>query len=272
MQENTSLRTDSLVGTEQFNELQKQALDKLIRLAINQKTTTYREFAESLGLPTQGNALGAAITPVLTAIARWCIERSMPPLTVLVVRSSGPEKSLPGKGFWLEYGYPENITLHERRTLTQGFTNDVYLFFSAYAEKQYTGRRVSQSDWKISDLGNGELEAYNNELNQRVILSVTGVKVFSTKWREHFAKGMRVVQNTGGAVMEVVDVVIVANEVQTVLVADPMDPDNKTIEFRPEDLTIIKRHKRQPKRNECKLITTSIAVDRRGPIVPESEA
>lgn len=88
-------------------KLAQKALTILIRLAIQKRTTNYSKLATDLGLPDSGNALGQAIGPVLGDVYQWCEKRGFPPLTALVVRKSGADEGLPGKGFWDLYGLEE---------------------------------------------------------------------------------------------------------------------------------------------------------------------
>lgn len=88
-------------------KLAQKALAILIRLAIQKRTTNYSKLAIDLSLPDSGNALGQAIGPVLGDVYQWCEKRGLPPLTALVVRKSGADEGLPGKGFWGLYGLEE---------------------------------------------------------------------------------------------------------------------------------------------------------------------
>lgn len=72
----------------------------LVHCAASGHTTTYEEVALAVGLPSSGNALGAALSPILCHIFEWCEENRMPHLTSIVVRKSGADQGLPGVGFW----------------------------------------------------------------------------------------------------------------------------------------------------------------------------
>lgn len=81
----------------------KQIYRFLVQKAQNKQTTYYEEIAvkfQHLGLHTSGSALGACLSPILDDIFKWCKNRGQPPLTSLVVRKSGADEGLPGKGFW----------------------------------------------------------------------------------------------------------------------------------------------------------------------------
>jgi hypothetical protein len=75
--------------------LQRRALTILLERAVTDSPITYEELARQIGVPHTGNALGRALTPILTHILHWCQERGMPPLTALVVRKSGTMQGLP---------------------------------------------------------------------------------------------------------------------------------------------------------------------------------
>lgn len=100
----------------------------LLRKAALGQTTTYEEIAINEGLPVKGNALGAAISPILGDIYRWCEERKLPPITAIVVRKSGGDKGLPGPGFWSLAGR-ENAPRKLRTELTETYQKQVFDFF-----------------------------------------------------------------------------------------------------------------------------------------------
>lgn len=76
----------------------------LVEVAQKEETTNYLEIAERFGLPTQGNQLSAVLSPILGRIANKCIRQGRAPITVLVVRKSGADANIPGKGFWELHG------------------------------------------------------------------------------------------------------------------------------------------------------------------------
>lgn len=74
--------------------------DFLVKAARQKRTITYETIALEFGLPSKGSQLGTVLSPILGDIYRFCEQRKMPPLTVLVIRKSGESMGLPGKGFW----------------------------------------------------------------------------------------------------------------------------------------------------------------------------
>ena len=82
----------------------KQVTDHALRLLIekaqNQETITYEDLAISLGLPSSGNALGKTLGVILGEVNEWSMKRGQPYLTSLVIRKSGEDQGLPGRGFW----------------------------------------------------------------------------------------------------------------------------------------------------------------------------
>lgn len=72
----------------------------LLKKALTRETATYEEIALKFGLPSSGNGLGASLSPKLGHLLTWCKERGLPPISVLVVRKSGAQAGLPGRGFW----------------------------------------------------------------------------------------------------------------------------------------------------------------------------
>lgn len=80
--------------------IQQRALVQLISLATQQRTTTYEDLALALGTPSSGNALGGTLGPILGDVFHWCVRTKLPMLTSLVVRKSGSDEGMPGRGFW----------------------------------------------------------------------------------------------------------------------------------------------------------------------------
>ena len=104
----------------------------LVEKAMMRETTTYVEIAEAHGLPTTGNALGAALSPILGSILEFCRDNKQPPLTALVVRKSGADQGMPGNGFWLMFGFKvENMDRETKRVITDHYQSTV---FDHYAE------------------------------------------------------------------------------------------------------------------------------------------
>lgn len=80
--------------------VQQRAIVQLITLATEGRVTTYEDLAFTLGTPTTGNALGGTLGPILGDVFHWCVRTKMPMLTSLVVRKSGSDEGMPGRGFW----------------------------------------------------------------------------------------------------------------------------------------------------------------------------
>ena len=103
-------------------------LSRLVRSAVRGQTITYSELAVQCHMPERGNALGAALTPVLLAVARWCEERELPPLTSIVVRKSGVHQNLPGSGFWEFKGF-KDLKISEMLVLTDEYHRQVFNYW-----------------------------------------------------------------------------------------------------------------------------------------------
>lgn len=80
--------------------VQQRAIVQLITLATEGRVTTYEDLAFALGTPTTGNALGGTLGPILGDVFHWCVRTKLPMLTSLVVRKSGADEGMPGRGFW----------------------------------------------------------------------------------------------------------------------------------------------------------------------------
>lgn len=91
-------------------------------------TTTYEDIALSLRMPSSGNALGAALSPILCEIFLECREAGHPPITSIVVRKSGQDVGLPGQGFWslMPELNPDHLDREAKRVLTQNFQRRVF--------------------------------------------------------------------------------------------------------------------------------------------------
>lgn len=87
----------------------------LIKKAQQRQTTTYQEIALEFGLPSTGNAMGRALSPLLGDIYRWSnnLQEHGVFLTALVVRKSGQDKGAPGQGFWQLLVADEPESLYE---------------------------------------------------------------------------------------------------------------------------------------------------------------
>lgn len=108
--------------------IEQQVMAYLIQCAIERRTTTYEEVAERFDLPTTWPRLSQTVSPILYRIYDWCEKKRLPKLTVLVVRKSGADMALPGRGFWVVSGLAQ-ANRGERILLTEMWTTDVYSYF-----------------------------------------------------------------------------------------------------------------------------------------------
>jgi hypothetical protein len=109
--------------------IEQQVMAYLIQCAIERRTTTYEEVAERFDLPTTWPRLSQTVSPILYRIYDWCEKKRLPKLTVLVVRKSGADMALPGRGFWAVSNLP-HIGRHEKVLLTEMWVADVYNYFT----------------------------------------------------------------------------------------------------------------------------------------------
>ncbi|MCY1279643.1 hypothetical protein D9M68_18060 [compost metagenome] len=108
-------------------------LNALQLMAMRKQTINYETLALMLGLPSSGNALASAISPVLYDVYNFCVEVDMPHLTILVVRKSGRDKGLPGPGFWKVYGehfLDSDFSFNDRVEITERETAKCFELFS----------------------------------------------------------------------------------------------------------------------------------------------
>ncbi|MNG28081.1 hypothetical protein D3C84_1132920 [compost metagenome] len=82
-----------------------------------------------LSLPSKGNALAQAISPVLYDVFNFCKEAGLPHLTVLVVRKSGKDTNIPGPGFWKVYRPDEELTFLQKLDFTEEETVKCFRLF-----------------------------------------------------------------------------------------------------------------------------------------------
>jgi hypothetical protein len=103
-------------------------LNTLQLMAMQRQTVNYDTLAIMLGLPSRGNALASAISPVLYDVYNFCKANNFPHLTVLVVRKTGKDRGLPGAGFWKVHvgDLPDFAT---RVTLTEELTAQCFKVF-----------------------------------------------------------------------------------------------------------------------------------------------
>jgi len=143
-------------------ELIKKARRILINLATNRKTITYSELADKLELPTTGNALGRALSPILYNILRWSQCRGMPPLTAIVVNKSGSDKGLPGQGFWNTIGNI-NFNLEDKMVWFPSILKSVHDYWAVEPGDQEPFKHAS--GWSVQQHPSdhpGILRLYNN--------------------------------------------------------------------------------------------------------------
>lgn len=107
----------------------------LVEKASNKQTTTYEEIAIAFDLPTTGNALGATLSPILEDIFVFCESHHLPPLTSIVVRKSGVDQGIPGRGFWtlirnIVLPHESEFTRAEKEVLLKQYHNNVFVMYS----------------------------------------------------------------------------------------------------------------------------------------------
>lgn len=132
--------------------VQQRAIVQLVTLATEGRVTTYEDLAFALGTPTSGNALGGTLGPILGDVFHWCVRTKMPMLTSLVVRKSGSDEGMPGRGFWelaqrLEEGsrfrfFPEGELADAPRKTRRIYTDlqhlQCYTFFQPLTQMDLT--------------------------------------------------------------------------------------------------------------------------------------
>jgi hypothetical protein len=104
----------------------------LVGKAFLGHTTTYENIANEFGLPNKGNQLGSTLSPLLSSIYHFCRAQGQPHLTVIVVRKSGEDKDLPGKGFWDLYDAVDDRA--ERRIMTKNLQRQVFLYWGSLGQ------------------------------------------------------------------------------------------------------------------------------------------
>lgn len=104
----------------------------LVGKAFLGHTTTYEAIANEFGLPNKGNQLGSTLSPLLSSIYHFCRNNQQPYLTAIVVRKSGEDKDLPGKGFWDLYNATEDR--HERRLMTKDLQAKVFAYWGSLGQ------------------------------------------------------------------------------------------------------------------------------------------
>lgn len=100
----------------------------LMKKALLRETATYEEIALKFELPSTGNGLGASLSPKLGHILTWCQQHGLPPISVLVVRKSGAQMGLPGRGFWSMVGL-EDLDDNAKRIVTAKLQAEVFKCF-----------------------------------------------------------------------------------------------------------------------------------------------
>lgn len=102
----------------------------LIAKAQKGETTTYEEIAQNFNLPDKGNALSAAVSPLLYEILKYCRKRGQPAITVLVVRKSGADKGIPGQGFWDAYYKDVEVSKLEKIAITHLLSKQAFDYWN----------------------------------------------------------------------------------------------------------------------------------------------
>lgn len=113
----------------------------LMRKALERKTATYEEIALKFDLPSTGNGLGATLSPKLGHILTWCQQHGLPPISVLVVRKSGAQAGLPGRGFWVIMGL-DDLDDDAKRIMTTKLQLDVYRCFGDLEQPNHSANQL----------------------------------------------------------------------------------------------------------------------------------
>lgn len=107
----------------------------LIHKAVNRQTTTYEEVAQCTGLPDSGSHMGTVLGPILDAIGR--LENHMSaPIVSIVVRKSGQDVGLPGRGFWKLMGWADDTSRAVKRDVIVMYHNKVYERYAVLADSK----------------------------------------------------------------------------------------------------------------------------------------
>jgi hypothetical protein len=120
----------SMTATQPVAHLRGRIFTFLIRKAVQRDTSTYEEIALRFGLPSSGSQLAVTLSPILGDLFKWCERSGQPKITSLVVRKSGAEEGLPGRGFWTLLDL-ELLDTSAKRVVLKTLQNEVYTFYSA---------------------------------------------------------------------------------------------------------------------------------------------
>jgi hypothetical protein len=103
----------------------------LVQKAQNGETTTYESIAKEFGFPDKGNQLGQTLSPILGGIWEWCSQRGQPQLTVIVVRKSGADEGMPGRGFWSMFGenFAASLDQEQKKAMTTILQRQVFDYY-----------------------------------------------------------------------------------------------------------------------------------------------
>jgi hypothetical protein len=103
----------------------------LVEKAQNGETTTYEAIAKTFGLPDKGSQLGQALSPILGGIWEWCSQRGQPQLTAIVVRKSGADEGMPGRGFWTMFGenFANSLDQEKKKAMTTILQQQVFSYY-----------------------------------------------------------------------------------------------------------------------------------------------
>lgn len=128
-----------------------RTLKLLLDSAMEGRTLHYEDIAQHLGTPLRGNALGAAISPLLGAIFNWCQSRGLPHLTSIVVRKSGTDKGLPGSGFWALLGKGA-LRRVDKVLWTEQYQRSVWAFWKVVNTADQPKQLTNTGAWDVGSL------------------------------------------------------------------------------------------------------------------------
>lgn len=116
-------------------------MGSLLRLASIGKTMSYLKFTEDLNdifianglepIVTTDPSYGRVLGELLDDVNDTCVILARPPISCLIVRASGRDKGLPGKGFW-NWCHANGLTIAEpsiamRRELHADYIKEAFI-------------------------------------------------------------------------------------------------------------------------------------------------
>lgn len=137
-QQKPPMLTKADLNTKGVAEYHKRlVLAFLILKATYRNTTTYEEINEHLEQrgfnwmiePAEITA-HRELTKYLTDIFHWCRAHNHPHLTALVVRKSGADQGIPGKGFWELLKPIDRSDYKTKATVARLFQNRVFDYYT----------------------------------------------------------------------------------------------------------------------------------------------